>query len=64
MNLKVGDGTWEVKFDDWMFLQPDGVLLNRATVSKFGLELGVVTLSFSRVEEELANLNVQRYAAE
>ena len=47
MNLKVGDGTWEVKFDDWMFLQPGGVLLNRAAVSKFGVELGVVTLSFT-----------------
>ena len=64
MNLKVGDGTWEVKFDDWMFLQPGGVLLNRATVSKFGLELGVVTLSFSRAEDEMAYSNVQRYAAE
>ena len=25
MNLKVGDGTWRVSFDDWMFLQPDGL---------------------------------------
>ncbi len=64
MNLRVGDGTWEVKFDDWMFLMPDGVLLNRAQVSKFGLELGVVTLSFSRVEEDLASLNVTLRAAE
>lgn len=48
LNLKVGDGTWKVSFDDWMFLQPDGVLLNRATMSKFGLELGVVTIAFSK----------------
>jgi hypothetical protein len=67
MNLKVGDGTWKVKFDDWMFLQPEGVLLNRASVSKFGFELGVVTLSFARADEEsetAANSNVQERAAE
>jgi len=33
LDLKVGDNTWRVRFDDWMFLQPDGVLLNRARVS-------------------------------
>ena len=36
----------DVKFDDWMFLQPDGVLVNRATVSKFGFRVGEVTLFF------------------
>ena len=35
-----------VKFDDWMFLQVDGVLVNRATVSKFGFKVGEVTLFF------------------
>ena len=34
MDLKVGDGTWRVKFDDWMLLQEDGVLINRARVSR------------------------------
>ncbi|MBM3480321.1 MAG: DUF3833 domain-containing protein, partial [Alphaproteobacteria bacterium] len=37
-----------VDFDDWMFLQPGGVMLNRARVSKFGIAIGEVTLSFSR----------------
>lgn len=35
-----------VKFDDWMFLQTGGVLVNRATVSKFGFRVGEVTLFF------------------
>ena len=35
-----------VKFDDWMFLQTDGVLVNRAQVSKFGFKVGEVTLFF------------------
>jgi len=64
MNLKVGDSTWRVTFDDWMFLQPGGVLLNRATVTKFGMQLGTVTLSFSRTEDIAANLNLQQRAAE
>jgi hypothetical protein len=37
-----------VKFDDWMFLQADGVLVNRATVSKFGFKVGEVTLFFTK----------------
>lgn len=66
MDLKVGDGSWRVKFDDWMFLQPDGVLLNRASVSKWGFEIGVVTLSFSRAgyAGEAGNFSVQQRAAE
>ena len=48
MDLKVGDGSWRVQFDDWMFLQPDGILINRARVSKWGFELGEVTLFFSK----------------
>jgi len=41
-----GDSSVDVHFDDWMFLQPDGVLLNRARVSKFGFTVGEVTLAF------------------
>jgi hypothetical protein len=48
MDLKVGERQVRVAFDDWMFLQPDGVLLNRARVSKFGLEIGSVTLAFMK----------------
>jgi hypothetical protein len=31
-----------------MWLQPGGVLINRATVSRWGLEIGTVTLFFRR----------------
>ena len=47
-NLKVGDSVWAVSFDDWLFLQGDGVVINRAEVSKFGIELGQVTLVFTK----------------
>ena len=33
LDLKVGDKTWKVYFDDWMVLQNDGVLIDRAKVS-------------------------------
>jgi len=53
MNLKVGNGTWRVAFDDWMFLQPDGVLMNRARISKWGFDIGTVTLVFLKSDAAL-----------
>ena len=53
-NLAVGDSIWKVKFDDWMILQPDGVLLNKATVTRWGIKLGTVYISFSKPETALA----------
>lgn len=50
LDLKVGDGTMRVHFNDWMFLQPSGVLLNRARVTKLGFKLGEVTLAFMKPE--------------
>jgi len=46
--LAVGDDTWQVHFDDWMFLQPNGTLLNKATITRWGFKLGTVFLSFER----------------
>jgi hypothetical protein len=46
--LKVDGRTWEVDFDDWMYQIDDRVMLNRATMSKFGVKLGEVLLSFTR----------------
>ena len=46
--LPYKDSTVNVQFDDWMFLQQDGVLINRAKMKKFGFTLGEVTLFFKR----------------
>lgn len=46
LRLKVDDSTWLVDFDDWMYLIDDRVMLNRARMSKWGIELGQVTLNF------------------
>ena len=47
--LPVDGRTWEIDFDDWMFLVDDRVMLNRAVMSKFGIRLGEVLLSFRRL---------------
>ncbi len=48
LNITVDGRTWKIHFNDWMFLQQDGVLINRALMSKFGIRLGEVTLFFQR----------------
>ena len=50
LRLPVGEKVYEVTFDDWMYLQQDGILLNRAVMKKFGIRLGEVTLAFKRRE--------------
>lgn len=60
LDLKVGEGSWRVHFDDWMFLQPGGVLINRARVRKWGVEIGEVTIFFSKpVENGTEQASVQ-----
>jgi len=44
--LPVDGKVVEVQFDDWMFLMDERVMLNKAVMSKFGVRLGEVTLSF------------------
>lgn len=44
--LKVDGEQYVVDFDDWMFLMDQRVMLNRARMSKWGIDLGQVTLSF------------------
>ena len=46
--LDVDGKTWHVDFDDWMFLIDERVMLNRSLMSKWGFELGAVTLSFTK----------------
>ncbi len=46
--LPVDGKVWEVEFDDWMVLMDERVMLNKAVMSKFGVRLGEVTLSFQK----------------
>jgi hypothetical protein len=62
MNLKVGDSTLRVHFDDWMYLQPSNVLMNKAIVTKLGFEIGRVTLVF--LKGDLAEQSLQENVSE
>ena len=62
-DLKVGESTWRVDFDDWMFLQPGGVLINKAVISKWGVTIGEVTLSFTKPVPARAAANDDEQAA-
>ena len=44
--LPVDGSVYEVQFDDWMYLMDERVMLNKAVMSKFGVRVGEVTLSF------------------
>jgi hypothetical protein len=46
MALPVDGKVWNVELDDWMYLMDDKVMINKAVMSKFGLRLGEVTLTF------------------
>lgn len=46
LSLPVDGKVYEVQFDDWMYLMGDKVMLNKASMGKFGIRLGEVTLSF------------------
>ena len=48
LSLPVDGKVYEVQFDDWMYLMDERVMLNKAQMSKFGLHLGEVTLSFDK----------------
>ncbi|MFM9878985.1 MAG: DUF3833 domain-containing protein [Burkholderiaceae bacterium] len=46
--LPVDGKVIEVQLDDWMYLVSDKVMLNKAVMRKFGLQVGELTLSFTK----------------
>ena len=50
--LPVGGRSLKVRFDDWLFPQSDGVVINRADVFKLGIRLGEVTLVFRKIDDQ------------
>ena len=50
MDLDVGDDTFRITFDDWMFLMNDGVLINRSYLKKFGITVAELTLFMQKQE--------------
>jgi hypothetical protein len=48
LQVPIDGSTWEFSMDDWMYLQPDGRILNRTSMRKLGLEAANITLAFQR----------------
>ena len=49
MDLPIQGSVWRVHFDDWMLLQDEDVMVNKSTITKFGIALGEVFLFFRRM---------------
>ena len=53
MDLPVGSRTFRVRFNDWLWLQEGGVLINRARVTKFGVEIGQISIFFLKGDNQV-----------
>ena len=51
LDLPVGGSSYHVKFDDWMYLMDEKIMLNKSKMSKFGVYLGEVTLVFIKKQQ-------------
>ena len=46
--LKLFGNKTRVKFDDWMYLQDNNIIINKAKMKKFGFKLGTVILFYKK----------------
>ncbi len=54
IDLKMKDSSLRVTFNDWMFLQDEDTMINRAKVTKWGIMLGEVSIFFRKEAAEQA----------
>ena len=47
--LNVDGSTWDISFDDWMYLVDKNSVINKATLTKFGFNVGEVTLFIQKL---------------
>ena len=61
--LPVDGSVYHIQFDDWIYQQDENVALNRAKLTKFGLEVGSVTLTFLRgpAADAIGPLNLKQW---
>ncbi len=50
MDVPVGETTYRLRFDDWMWLMHDGVLINRSYLKKWGITVAELTLVMQKQE--------------
>ncbi len=51
LRLPVGDSEYDVHFDDWMWLMDERHMMNRSVLTKFGVEVGEVTVFFRKRDD-------------
>jgi len=51
MDVPVGETTYKLKFDDWMWLMNDGVLINRSYMKKWGVTVAEITIFMQKIEQ-------------
>lgn len=50
IDLQTPDGVLRVSFDDWLWQLDDRVMVNRASVTRWGVEIGTLSIFFRREE--------------
>ena len=48
LKVPVNGSVYKLRFDDWMYLVDDDILINRAEVTKFGFRVADVTIFFQK----------------
>jgi len=48
LKLPVRGSVYEVQFDDWMYPIDERIVINKVVMTKFGIRVGELTLSFNR----------------
>ena len=61
--LNIKGSNIKVHFNDWIYKQSDDLAINRAYVSKFGINIGSVTLVFLRgkTAQNIGSLNLKNW---
>ncbi|EAR60731.1 DUF3833 domain-containing protein [Neptuniibacter caesariensis] len=44
LQVPIGEKVWDIQLNDWMYLVDEENLINRASMSKFGIDVGEITL--------------------
>lgn len=64
VDLKTKDSTLRVTFNDWMFLQDEKTMINRAKVTKWGILVGEVSIFFRKESKKGQSASSSSVAAE
>jgi len=48
LNVPVDNTSYDINFDDWLYMTTGGKVINYTTLSKFGISLGKVIITYDR----------------